>query len=241
VDRRALAVHTALAGLGAAIAVGGLFWAVFAAARGQLTLGDVSIFIAALGAVSSSLAMIIGNAALAHQGLLMFRAYLEVVAEGPDLAQHSAPVPSLRSGIELASVTLTLAAAAVLIVTRGSGAITLAEFALGLACGLTAVLATGVAAVVRRGVAAPCACFGTSAGRPLTAVHLARNLSLLIVLLAGVAAAAVAAGKATGKPALAGSVIALATGLVAALAFIRWDDLAYLFGGSLAGPDRFGR
>ena len=104
VDRRALAMHTALAGLGAAIAVGGLLWSIFAAARGQLTVGDVSIFIVALGSVSSSLAMIIANAALAHQALLMFRCYLQVVAEGPDLAQRSAPVPPLRSGIELADV-----------------------------------------------------------------------------------------------------------------------------------------
>ena len=135
-----------------------------------------------------------------------------------------------------AAVTLTLAAAAVLILTRVTGAILLAEFALGLACALMATLAIGVAVVVRRGVPASCACFGTRAGRQLTRVHVVRNLCLLIVLLAGLAAAAVPGGK----PAPAGSLIALATGLVAAMGFVRWDDLAYLFGAGVPGPDRTG-
>lgn len=43
VDRRALAVYTGLAVLGALVAAGGLLWAVLAAARGQLTVGDVAV------------------------------------------------------------------------------------------------------------------------------------------------------------------------------------------------------
>jgi len=106
VDRRALAVYTGLALLGALIAAGGLLWAVFAAARGQLTVGDVSVLVAALMSVSSTLSVIITNAAMIHQALLMFRSYADVVAEGPDLAQPLGPVPAgaLRHGIELEDV-----------------------------------------------------------------------------------------------------------------------------------------
>jgi ATP-binding cassette subfamily B protein len=106
IDRRALAVYTGLALLGALIASGGLVWAVFAAARGQLSIGDVSIFVAALTSVSATLSTIISNAAMTHQSLLMFDAYTEVVHEGPDLALPPRPAPaaSLRHGLELDNV-----------------------------------------------------------------------------------------------------------------------------------------
>ena len=105
-DRRALAVYTGLALLGALIAAGGLLWAVFAAARGQITIGDVSLFVAALVSASATLSTIITNAAVTHQALLMFRSYADVVAEGSDLAQPPGPVPAgaLRRGIELEDV-----------------------------------------------------------------------------------------------------------------------------------------
>lgn len=97
--------------------------------------------------------------------------------------------------------------------------------ALALAVLLTAALATGIAMVIRRGTQARCACFGTRAGRPLGRVHLARNLSLLAVTCAGLAAAPLAHSR----PPLAGTVLAAMAGAVAALLFIRWDDLAELF------------
>lgn len=106
VDRRALGVYTGLALLGTLIAASALVWAVLAAARGQMTIGDVSIFVAALASVSATLSTIISSAAMTHQALLMFRAYTEVVAQGPDLALPPQPVPaaSLRHGIELDNV-----------------------------------------------------------------------------------------------------------------------------------------
>jgi ATP-binding cassette subfamily B protein len=106
VDRRALAVCTGLALLGALIAAGGLLWAVFAAARGQLTVGDVSILVAALTSVTVTLSVIITDAALIHQALLMFASYADVVAEEPDLAQPLRPAPAraLRRGIGLKDV-----------------------------------------------------------------------------------------------------------------------------------------
>jgi ATP-binding cassette subfamily B protein len=106
VDRRQLAVGTGLAACGTLIAAGGLLWAVYAAARGQLTVGDVTLFVAALGSVNSSLTGVLTGAAMAHQALLTFGSYRQVTAESPDLAQPSRPaaVPALRRGIELDDV-----------------------------------------------------------------------------------------------------------------------------------------
>jgi ATP-binding cassette subfamily B protein len=106
VDRRALAIYTGLALLGALVAAGGLLWAVFAAARGRMTVGDVSMFVAAVGSVASALNVIVSNAALTYQAVLMFRSYREIAAQGPDLPQppRPLPVPALRRGIELRDV-----------------------------------------------------------------------------------------------------------------------------------------
>jgi ATP-binding cassette, subfamily B, bacterial len=106
VDRRELVVYSVLAALGAVVAAGALVWAVFAAARGKLTVGDISVFVAALSAVAASLALIIASWALGYQSLLMFRSYREIVAEEPDLPQPAHPVKAtaLRRGIEFDDV-----------------------------------------------------------------------------------------------------------------------------------------
>jgi ATP-binding cassette subfamily B protein len=106
VDRRELGIYTMLGMLSAVVTGGGLWWAISAAAGGGLTVGDVSLLVSALLAVSSGLAMIINNTAMTYQALLMFRAYQEVVHAGPDLAVPAAPVPVpvLRHGIEFDDV-----------------------------------------------------------------------------------------------------------------------------------------
>ena len=100
-----------------------------------------------------------------------------------------------------------------------------AESALAAAVALTVALAAGVAAVVRRGTRAHCACFGARSARPLGRLHLARNLCLLTVICAGLAGTPLASGHAG----VTGAVLAMAAGAVAALLFIRWDDLAELY------------
>ncbi len=90
-DRRELAVYTLLGTLTALVTGAGLWWAISQAAHGRLSVGDVSLLVAALLAVSSGLAMIISNTAMTYQAVLMFRAYQEVVHQPPDLA---GPVPS---------------------------------------------------------------------------------------------------------------------------------------------------
>jgi ATP-binding cassette subfamily B protein len=106
VDRRQAVVLSALAALGAVVAGVGLWWAVAAATRGRLTVGDVSLFVAALAAASTALSTVVNNAAFGYQAVLTFRSYTEIVTEGPDLALPADPAPArpLRSGIEFDDV-----------------------------------------------------------------------------------------------------------------------------------------
>ena len=106
VDRRQLAVYAGLAALSALVAAGGTWWAVRAATRGQLTIGDLTLLLAALAAVASTLTSIITSAAVTYQSLLMFASFREVVTEEPDLPLPPHPVPAgpLRRGIELRDV-----------------------------------------------------------------------------------------------------------------------------------------
>jgi hypothetical protein len=131
---------------------------------------------------------------------------------------------ALLSGAE-AVIAAGLIAAAVLTAVAAPGAIPLAEFALAAAALLASVLAAGVAVVMHRGTRARCACFGAGSGRPLGRAHLARNLTLLAVICAGLAGPPLAHGR----PAVGTAVIAAAAGAVAAMLFIRWEDLAELF------------
>lgn len=106
VDRRALAVEVTLALVGAAVATGGLLWAVSATAAGRLTIGDLSMLIAALAATGATLTAMISSAAYTYQSLLMFESYREVVSAPPDLPSAARPTPAgrLRRGIEVDDV-----------------------------------------------------------------------------------------------------------------------------------------
>ena len=106
VDRRELAVQGLLALAGAVVAGVGLVWAVTAARSGRLTIGDVSVFLAAVAGTQASLGSIIRDTATGHQALLMFDHYQTIVTAGPDLPVRSVPAPvgRLRRGIDLRDV-----------------------------------------------------------------------------------------------------------------------------------------
>jgi ATP-binding cassette, subfamily B, bacterial len=106
IDRRQAAVYSLLAALAAVVAGGGIWWAVSAAFRGRLTVGDVSLFVAALGAASTSLTTIISDAGLGYQAVLTFGCYIDIVTQGPDLAlaDHRVPARRLQHGIEFDDV-----------------------------------------------------------------------------------------------------------------------------------------
>jgi ATP-binding cassette, subfamily B, bacterial len=105
-DRRQLAVQVPLALIGAVTAGVGLVWAVSATRAGDLTLGDVAIFIAAVAGVQGAVATAISQFAQMHHAVLLFVHYRDVMAVEPDLAVPHAPQPvaPLRSGITLRDV-----------------------------------------------------------------------------------------------------------------------------------------
>jgi len=106
VDRRVLASESGLAAIGALVATAGLVWAAWQAAAGRLTVGDLSVFVVALGSVSQAVEGLIISAAMTYQALLIFHGYTEVLASEPDLPVRPVPVKPgpLRYGIEIDDV-----------------------------------------------------------------------------------------------------------------------------------------
>ncbi len=94
--------------------------------------------------------------------------------------------------------------------------------AFALAAGLLACLTLAVVRVIRRGAAVPCRCFGPSE-TPLGAQHVTRNLVLIAVALAGLAAS-FAGGPLDPPLAAVVAVFGAALGLLMS----RWDDLVSL-------------
>lgn len=101
-DRRELATQGALALLGGLVGGAGLVWAALAARRGQLTVGDVSMFVAGVAGVQAAQSGLVRSLADLHHLLLMLRHYFAVVA-GPEPAAardgahpvvHRPPAPS---------------------------------------------------------------------------------------------------------------------------------------------------
>ncbi|HVK21060.1 MAG TPA: ABC transporter ATP-binding protein [Actinokineospora sp.] len=105
-DRREFLVQGALSVLAAIVAGGGLVWAVIRAGRGDSSVGDVSMFVAAVAGVQAALAGLISSFADTHQQLLMYGHYRAVVTAEPDLPVAVTPrgLPALRNAIELRDV-----------------------------------------------------------------------------------------------------------------------------------------
>ncbi len=105
-DRRDARTQSILSGMAAVIAGGGLVWALLSARSGGLTIGDLSMFVAAVAGVQTGLSGVVSQYASAHQQLLLFSHYLDVVTAPPDLPEPAQPrdVPGLRDGIELRDV-----------------------------------------------------------------------------------------------------------------------------------------
>ncbi|MEO3886859.1 ABC transporter ATP-binding protein [Nonomuraea sp. B5E05] len=105
-DRSALRHHGLLSLLGTVVAGAGILWAVVSAAGGGISVGDVTVFVAAAAGVQAALGSLVGQWAEAHHALLLFGHYLAVVRDRPDLPIPAAPapMPALRAGIELRDV-----------------------------------------------------------------------------------------------------------------------------------------
>jgi ATP-binding cassette subfamily B protein len=106
VDRREVFLQTGLGLVTAVVSGAGLLWAVSAARTGRLSIGDVTVFVAAVAGLQAALAGLAVQIAAAHHALLMFDHYLAVTGAGPDLPVTAGPVepPPLRHGIEFDDV-----------------------------------------------------------------------------------------------------------------------------------------
>ncbi|MEV4583168.1 ABC transporter ATP-binding protein [Nonomuraea jabiensis] len=104
-DRRELAVQAGLAGAAAVVAGAGLVWAILAAGQGRLSVGDVSMFVAAVAGVQAALSGTVAAGVMAYEHLLTFHHHVAIVDDGPDLPAAGTPaLPPLRRGIELRDV-----------------------------------------------------------------------------------------------------------------------------------------
>ncbi|MEN3607929.1 ABC transporter ATP-binding protein [Plantactinospora sp. ZYX-F-223] len=90
-DRREMLGQAGLALLAAAVAAGGLAWAVALAAGGRLGVGDVTLFVAAVAGVQAALGGMVAQGAATHHALLLFDHYRAVVAAPPDLPEPARP------------------------------------------------------------------------------------------------------------------------------------------------------
>lgn len=101
-DRRELGLQLIHGVLGAAVAGGGLVWAVTSARAGRLTVGDVAVFVAAVAGVQAGLSGMAVHLSRAHEALLLFDHFRFVVEAPPDLPVRAQPRPlpaPLRQGI----------------------------------------------------------------------------------------------------------------------------------------------
>ncbi|MFI0807791.1 ABC transporter ATP-binding protein [Streptomyces echinatus] len=106
IDKRVFKVQTPLALAAAIISGCALLWAVSMVGRHQLTVGDLAVFIAAVGGVQSAVAGTVGSVAELVTASLAFKHYRTVVDAPPDLPvmKQPKPVGPLRKGIELRNV-----------------------------------------------------------------------------------------------------------------------------------------
>lgn len=105
-DGRELRLQFGLGLLTAAVSGGGLLWAITAAGRGELSIGAVSAFVAAMAGLLAAVTSLAGQVATVHQALLMYDHFRAVLEAEPDLPVPAdpVPVPALRDGIELRDV-----------------------------------------------------------------------------------------------------------------------------------------
>jgi hypothetical protein len=128
------------------------------------------------------------------------------------------PLPYVKQKTTSLAVATTEAIVVVLVIIPAT-----AIEGLAVSAALAAVLSGGLILSLRRGSREPCHCFGTSSD-PLSWQHVARNVLLLAVALAGVACSVT---RSTGSPA-SGVAMAAFAGLAVALCVLFFTDIVAL-------------
>ncbi|MFB7271686.1 ABC transporter ATP-binding protein [Streptomyces sp. NPDC056244] len=105
-DIRQARTQFGLALLAATVSGGGLIWAVQSAQKGALSIGDITIFVAAVAGVQGALTQLASEVGFTHQSLTLYKHYLTVTRKDPELVVAADPqdLPPLRFSIELRDV-----------------------------------------------------------------------------------------------------------------------------------------
>lgn len=103
-ERRNALVQTLLAVLGAVVASVVAVVIVGAVVAGRLSLGDMTLFTAAVVGLQSTLAGVADQVGALNGALRLFGHYLAVIEAPPDLVDGGRAVPALRQGIEFRDV-----------------------------------------------------------------------------------------------------------------------------------------
>ncbi|MEU7097339.1 ABC transporter ATP-binding protein [Streptomyces longwoodensis] len=106
VDLSEARIETALGSVSAAVAAGGLLWSILAAQRGEITIGEVSVFIAAISSIQGSIVQVASEIARSHYHVLLFNHFSDVTRQASRLESNQAikAAPPLRRGIEVRNV-----------------------------------------------------------------------------------------------------------------------------------------
>ncbi|MYT93949.1 ATP-binding cassette domain-containing protein [Streptomyces sp. SID8359] len=105
-DRHQVLVQSTLTLLATILSGAGLLWAVKSVSAGELSVGDIAIFIAAVAGIQGALTQLAVDSARVHQALSLFEHYLSVTKAPSDLPVPRGPleIPPLRHAIELRDV-----------------------------------------------------------------------------------------------------------------------------------------
>jgi len=105
-DRRMLRVQAVLALAAASIAGCGLVWAIAVACRGELSVGDVTMLVAAVSSIQGALAVLAASVASTHELAALFQQFMGLLSVEPDLplTPHPEKTHPLQHGIELRDV-----------------------------------------------------------------------------------------------------------------------------------------
>jgi ATP-binding cassette subfamily B protein len=104
VDGRGAFIQAGIALLGGAVSAIGAAVVVAAAIDGRFTIGDVTLFLAAVAAIQGALAGIVLQVGEAARHLALFRDYLEMVNAPDEMADGTLETAPLRHAIELRDV-----------------------------------------------------------------------------------------------------------------------------------------
>ncbi|MGH3190548.1 MAG: ABC transporter ATP-binding protein [Streptosporangiaceae bacterium] len=100
-NRRVTARELIFAAFNVAVSLTGVVVVVHAVLAGHVTIGDLSLFLAALASTQGAFSVIIPQFGLAHKGLQLFSSYLDVVEALSDLLDGESNISRLRHGIEI--------------------------------------------------------------------------------------------------------------------------------------------